>query len=118
MKILAATFITALLAYAFGLFLPWWSVALAGCLTGALIPQKRALSLLSSFLGAFFFWGIFAYFISVANDHILAHRVSLLILKKDNPMLLILATGLLGGLTAGFSAFTGRSLVIMLRKPE
>ncbi|HRN73946.1 MAG TPA: hypothetical protein PLM81_12520 [Ginsengibacter sp.] len=45
--------------------------------------------------------------ISSANHDILAHRVSELILKKDNPTMLILLTGLLGGLVAGFAALSG-----------
>lgn len=116
MKFFASIIISALLAYSFGLFLPWWSVALAGFLPGAFIPQKRIISFLSSFTGVFLFWGLFAFLISNANDHILAHRISLLVLKQDNPMLLIITTGLIGGLTAGISAFTGRSLVIVFKK--
>ncbi len=118
MKFIASTIIVALLAYTFGLFLPWWSIAVAGCLTGALIPQKRIISFLSSFLGVFLFWGIFAYLISTSNEHILAHRISLLVLKKDNPIMLIGMTAFIGGLTSGISAFTGRSFVIMIRRTQ
>jgi hypothetical protein len=118
MKFIASAFIAALLAYTFGLFMPWWSIALAGCITGALIPQKRMITFLSCFLGIFLFWGIFAFLISTSNDHILAHRVSLLVLKKDNPIMLIVMTALIGGFTSGISAFTGRSFVIMIRSTK
>lgn len=37
----------------------------------------------------------------------MAHRVSLLILKNDSPFLLVLITGLIGGIVAGFAALTG-----------
>ena len=44
------------------------------------------------------------------NEHILAHKVSLLILKMDNPYLLILATAVIGALVAGFAALSGSYL--------
>jgi CRISPR/Cas system-associated protein Cas5 (RAMP superfamily) len=44
------------------------------------------------------------------NEHLLAHKVSVLILKMDNPYLLIFATALIGALVAGFAALTGAYL--------
>ena len=75
-----------------------------------------ASKLVSSFLAVFLLWGIMALHISISNDHILAHRISMLVLKKDNPILLVVFTGLLGGITAGISSLTGRSLVLMIKK--
>lgn len=116
MKFLASVIISALLSYALGLFLPWWSVMIAGLLVGYFIPQKRFFSLLSVFLGVSFFWGLFAFYISNANDHILASRVAELVIKKNDPILLVLTTALIGGISAGMAAFTGRSLAILLKK--
>jgi hypothetical protein len=116
MKFIVSIVVTALLAFSMGLILPWWSVAIAGLISGALIPQKLLLALLSSFLAVFLLWGIMALYISISNDHILAHRISILVLKKDNPILLVVFTGLLGGITAGISSLTGRSFILMIKK--
>jgi hypothetical protein len=55
-----------------------------------------------------------AFFISVHNEHILAHKISLLILQNDNPLLLISITGLIGGIVAGIAALSGS----LLRRKE
>jgi hypothetical protein len=116
MKFIVSILVTAILAYSLGLVLPWWSIAIAGFSSGLLIAQKRFFSFLSSFLAVFLTWGIIAFFISQSNDHILAHRISMLVMKNDNPIMLIVVTALIGGITSGFSSITGRSLAIILKK--
>lgn len=115
-KFIVSFIATGLLAFAMGLVLPWWSISIAGFIPAFLIPQKRYFSFLSAFLAVFIFWGSFAAFISMNNDHILAHRISLLVLKKDDPNLLILLTASIGGLVSGVSAVTSRSLSILIKK--
>ncbi|GDX43620.1 hypothetical protein LBMAG23_05970 [Bacteroidota bacterium] len=116
MKFLVSIIISALLSYALGLFLPWWSVMIVGLCIGFFIPQKRIMCFLSVFIGVALFWGCFAFFISNANDHILAKRVAVLVIKKSDPMLLVLTTAMIGGISAGVAAFTGRSLAILFKK--
>ncbi len=116
MKFLASIILSALLSYATGLFLPWWSIMIVGLIIGYSIPQKRILSFVSVFIGVALFWGLFAYFISNANDHILAKRVAVFIVKKEDPIILMLITAVVGGLSAGISAVTGRSFALLLKK--
>jgi hypothetical protein len=87
-------------------FFPWWSVALVSFIVAAIIPQTPFMSFFSGFLALFLLWGILSYWISANNNHILAHRVSLLILKTDSPFLLIISSALIGALVAGFAALT------------
>lgn len=110
MKFIIALVLTALLSFAFCLYLPWWSVAVAAFVTALFIRQKPWLAFLSAFLALFLFWGGLTYWLSSRNEHILAHKISLLILKADNPYLLILATALIGALIAGFAALSGSLL--------
>ena len=99
-----------LLSFAACLFLPWWSIAIAAFVVAALIPQKPGKAFLTGFIALFLLWGGLSYWMSNNNDHILAQKVSQLILKMDNPYLLILATTLIGALVAGFSALAGSYL--------
>ena len=115
-KFIVSIIATGLLAFSMGFVLPWWSISIAGFIPSLLIPQKRYISFLSGFIAVFIFWGALSAYISIQNDHILAHRISMLVLKKDDPILLILFTGLIGGLVAGISAVTARSFSILLRK--
>jgi len=111
MKFLASIFITALLAFAAGLFLPWWSIAIAAAIVAVVVKQSSAKSALAGLLGGFLCWGGLAAYISLTNEHVLATRVALLILKVNNPWLLVLATGLIGALVAGLAALAGSFLV-------
>ncbi|MFM2360494.1 MAG: hypothetical protein RLY16_2487 [Bacteroidota bacterium] len=106
-KFIIALVLIALTSVAACLYLEWWSIAICAALVAVVIPQKPILSFAAGFLSLFLTWGGLAYFISSNNDHLLAHKVSLLILKADNPMLLILATALIGGLVAGLAALAG-----------
>ena len=107
MKFIFTLISTALLAYAGGMFLPWWSVAVAGFIAGGWLLQKPGTAFLSGFTSVFLLWAGFAFFRSQANDDILATRFAQLILKSDNPLLLVLLTGAIGGLTAGLGALAG-----------
>ena len=40
--------------------------------------------------------------------HQIRHKISLLFIKVDNPMLLIVITGIIGGVVAGFGSLTGK----------
>ena len=110
MKFIISLILTALLSFAACLYLPWWSIAIAAFIVAVLIPQKPGKAFITAFLALLFLWCGLSFWISNGNDHILAHKISLLILKMDNPYLLIFATGLVGALVAGFAALTGSYL--------
>lgn len=110
MKFFISFVLTILLSFALCLFLPWWSIAIAAFAVAALIPQRPGKAFLTGFIALFLLWGGLSFWISNNNDHILAHKVSQLILKMDNPIVLILATALIGALVAGFAALAGSYL--------
>ena len=110
MKFLISLILTALLSFAACLYLPWWSIAIVAFLVAALIPQKPGKAFLTAFVALFLLWGGLSFWISNNNEHILAHRVSQLILKMDNPYLLMLATAVIGALVAGCAALAGSFL--------
>jgi len=110
MRFIISTLLTAVFAYALGLYLPWWSVTISSFIIAFLIPQKQGWSFTASFVAILLLWGIMSWVISSNNDHILAHRVSQLIVKNDSPALLILLTALLGALPAGVAGLAGSLL--------
>ena len=110
MKFFISLILTALLAFAFCLFLPWWSIAIAAFIVAALIPQKPGKAFYTAFIALLLLWGGLSFWMSNNNQHVLAHKISQLILKMDNPMLLVLITALIGALVAGFAALAGSYL--------
>lgn len=110
MKFFISILLIALLSFAAGLYTPWWSIAVVAFIVAVLIPQKPFIGFLSGFIALFFLWGITAFVISSNNGDILAHKISLVVLKMDNPLLLIIMTAFIGALVAGFAALAGSYL--------
>ena len=115
MKFLISILLIALLSFALGLYLPWWSLAIVAFIVAALIHQHAGKSFLSGFLALFLLWGILAFIIDQKNQHILSHKISSLFSLGEGSMLLILVTGLIGGLVAGLAAMSGSYLRTLRR---
>jgi hypothetical protein len=110
MKFIVSILLIALLSFAFGLYMPWWSLALAAFVVAALIHQRSGRAFLSGFLGLFLLWGIMAFIIDQQNQHLLSVKVAQLLPLGGSSMLLILVTALIGGLVAGLAAMAGSYL--------
>ncbi|MBC7947301.1 MAG: hypothetical protein H7Y42_05440 [Chitinophagaceae bacterium] len=110
MKFLAATILSALMAFLLGLWLPWWSIAIAGFLIALLVHQRAGKAFLSGFLGIFLLWGIIAWWIDIKNEGILSHRIAGVLPLGGNSFLLIFVTALIGALVGGLGALSGSYL--------
>lgn len=110
MKFITSLLLIALLSLAACLYLPWWSIAIVAFVVSALIPQQPGKAFLTGFIALLLLWGSLSLYISSNNNHLLAHKVSIIILKTDSPYLLIAATAIIGALVAGFAALSGSYL--------
>lgn len=99
--------ITIILAGVFSELLPWWGVMIAGFMTGLFIPIKKAAIFLVPFLAIALFWIAYAYSVSSGNDFTLAKKIALLFPLEGNIYLLLLITGIVGGVAAGVAAILG-----------
>jgi len=98
------------LSFISGLYLPWWSIAIAAFAVGALIPQKPFYSFLSGFIGVFLLWEILAWWIDTKNNGILSQKIAQVLPLGGSTVLLILITSLIGALVAGFAALAASYL--------
>lgn len=110
MKFIVSLFLIILLSFIACLYFPWWSIAVVAFIVSAVIPQSAWMSFITGFCALFILWGSLSFWISNNNDHILAHKISLLIFKTDNPYLLIMVSALIGAVVAGFGGMTGSYL--------
>lgn len=110
MKFFISIVLIAILSLAACLYLPWWSIAAAAFIVAAAIPLKPLKAFLAGFIALFLLWGALAWYISSNNENLLAHKMSLIILKSDSPEMLILITALVGALVAGMASVTGSFL--------
>ena len=110
MKFLTATFLTALLAFISGLFLPWWGMAITSLLVAVLIHQKAGKAFLAGLLGVFLLWAGLAWWIDMKNNGVLTTKIASILPLGGNSLVLIAVTGLIGGLVAGLAALSGSFL--------
>ena len=115
MKFFLSFLLIALLSFLGGIYFPWWIIAVAAFLVTFLLRPRPFSGFASGFLAILVLWGTLAWMISVNNNHLLAHRISLLIIKTDSPAMLVVLTALIGAIVAGFAALTG-SLVWPFRR--
>lgn len=93
-------------AFLLNLFLPWWSIAIPGLIFGYSFNKKALPAFGWGFLALFLLWGGQALYIHFANDAILSTRIAEM-LSVGSPLLVVLITGILGGLVSGLAALTG-----------
>lgn len=107
---------TIVLALLLSFFLPWWSVMTAALATSLFIPLKKAAVFFVPFLAILLFWVLYSFILSSGNDFTLAKRISELLSLGGNPYLLMLVTGIIGGLAAGIAAVFGKQLTLISKK--
>jgi hypothetical protein len=110
MKLVVAIILTALLAVVGGLYLPWWSIAIAAFIPVLLIPMRSTRAFLAGFLGIFILWFFLAWWIDQKNDSVLSKKVAEIFHLGGSSFLMILVTALIGGLVGGLAALSGSYL--------
>jgi hypothetical protein len=115
MRFLLSVSLILVFAFIAGLYLPWWSIALISFLVLLLIPQSIGISFLAGFISIFLLWAGLALIIDIKNESILSQKIAALFSLGEASFLLILITGLLGGLVSGFAAMSGSTLRLILK---
>lgn len=101
-------------------FLPWWIIALIAFGLAFWKANRAGQAFASGFGAIFLLWVIMGLVHSIPNENLLANRVGemlLLPLNSLNWIIVLLATGLIGGLVAGVSALAGFYTAAIFRKP-
>ncbi len=109
MKFFAVVILMALLSFAACLFFPWWSIAPVAFLVILIIPLKPGKAFMAGFTALFLLWAGLSGWISHNNEHVLAIKMTPVILKMvktPDPYYLITLTGVIGGIVAGMAALT------------
>ena len=91
------------------LFLPWWIIGPAAFCICFLKAANGGHAFRHSFAAIFVLWCGAALYQTLRNDNILARRVGemFMMTSENNWILLVLVTGLVGGLTAAVSGLAG-----------
>lgn len=110
MKFFISILLSGLVAFACGLYLPWWTVAIGSFLVAILIYQPPLRSFLAGFFGVLLLWMILIIIMNSSNESILAPKVGKVMGFGDSAFNLILISSLIGAVVGGLGALTGSLL--------
>ncbi|GEM_PF-78412 len=88
-------------------YLPFWSLPASCFLIGFLTAPVNRSAFWAGFIGIFLLWTGLAFYQDWMNDSILSQRVVQLFPLPKSSALLILITGIIGGLLGGMASKTG-----------
>jgi hypothetical protein len=114
MKLIVAIILTALLSFVCGLYLPWWSVAIAALISILLVPLRGGKAFLAGFLGVFILWAFLAWWIDMKNEHVLSKKIAEVFPLGGSSFAIIMVTAFIGALVGGFAAMSAG----YLRRPK
>lgn len=118
MKNLYNFVLTLVLSLALSLFLPWWSIMLGAFLAGAIVSLKKAAVFVVPFLAISVLWIINAWILANANDFILSKKIAILLPLDGNTTLLLLITGIVGGIAAGIAGVFGNQFKQIMARQQ
>jgi hypothetical protein len=113
MKFMIQVVLTGLLSYGAEHFLPWWTIGICAAIVAVGLPLNRITALLGGFTAIALFWMVAATLIDVRTNSILSVKIAPL-LGFQSSTLLILLTGLVGGIVGGLGALSGQLLRTLL----
>jgi hypothetical protein len=88
-------------------FLPWWTAVIAAALVEGIYGSKRFVSFFIGFYGIALPWMIGSLIIDIQNGFILSDRVLKLFNLPTWPLLIVILTGLIGGIAGGLASWAG-----------
>lgn len=91
---------------------------LAAFLSGAIVRLRNVSAFFVPFGAIALLWIVNAWMLSSANDYTLAKKIAVLLPLGGNAILLILVTGIVGGLAAGIAGLFGNQCRAILAKEE
>jgi len=117
MKLIFRILIIGAVTYLVSPYLTWWTGMVISTFICDLMPSSLLNAFISGFLGVGLVWMGQAWVLDVANDSAFS-RVIIQLFPIEDPILLILITGLIGGISGGLAATTGASFKLMTKKTK
>lgn len=117
MKLIIRLIVIGALTYFLSPFFTWWTAMVVAFLVSYISPSSGLNAFVAGFLGVGLVWMGHAWNIDVLNDSSFSTKVAE-IMQVSDPILLVFATGLIGGLAGGFASLSGTSFRSLFIKPK
>ena len=117
MKLLLRIILIISLTYFASMYAPWWIIIVISFLVSFVLYGNGFNNFISGFLGGGILWLCLAWYLDFSTNSILSEKIVQLTPFED-PFMLIMSTGLIGGLAAGLGAITGNSFRLLFVKKK
>ena len=117
MKLIVRLIVISALTYFVSPFATWWIAMAIAFLVCYISPSSGLNAFVAGFLGVGLIWMGHAWNIDVQNQSAFSSTVAEIMQVKD-PILLVFATGLIGGLAGGFASLSGTAFRQLFVKPK
>lgn len=120
MKLILRIILIGAITYLLSPYISWWTGMVAAFLVCMAMPSTLLNAFVAGFLGVGMVWMGQAWVLDVANSSAFTEVIVELLQVPliDEPFSLILATGLIGGLSGGFGGASGASLRHVFKKKK
>jgi hypothetical protein len=98
------------------MYLPWWTAVVVAFLVELIYGSRKFLSFLMGFYGVALPWMIGALITDLRNDSILSDRILVMFQLPTWPLLIIVVTGIVGGVAGGMAAWAGGHITELFLK--
>lgn len=117
MKLIIRLIVIGALTYFLSPLFTWWTAMMIAFLVCYISPSSGLNAFVAGFLGVGLVWMGHAWNIDVLNESAFSLQVAE-IMQVSDPILLVFATGLIGGLAGGFASLSGTSFRSLFIKPK
>ena len=117
MKLIIRLIVIGALTYFLSPFFTWWTAMVVAFLVCYISPSSGLNAFIAGFLGVGLVWMGHAWNIDVLNESAFSTKVAE-IMQVSDPIFLVFATGLIGGLAGGFASLSGTSFRSLFIKPK
>ncbi|WP_425391925.1 hypothetical protein [Ekhidna sp.] len=117
MKLIIRLIIIGALTYFISPLSVWWSAMVIAFVVCYISPSSGLNAFVAGFLGVGLVWMGHAWNLDVLNKSAFSSQIAE-ILQVNEPILLVFATGLIGGLAGGFASLSGTSFRQLFIKPK
>ncbi|OJW66627.1 MAG: hypothetical protein BGO68_01600 [Candidatus Amoebophilus sp. 36-38] len=115
MRFIFQVILTSLISYILQQFMPSWIVVFVAAIVALFVQSNPAAAFLGGFAAISLLWMCKATIIDVYTNSILSVKVAAILGMKSSIMLILL-TGILGGLLGGLGAASGQHLLRIIKK--
>lgn len=117
MKLIIRILLIASMAYLFSFYLPWWIVMIVSGIVSAIIYSSGVSAFIAGFLGVGVVWFGYSFLLDYADESFFSNKI-IELFPFENSIMLILISGVIGGLAGGFGALVGHTFRGLFEKKK